>query len=114
MTKYFARKTPCNFGHTHASATEARRCGELHLLQREGEISGLKVEPRFHFTINGRDVKMRNGHTLRYTGDFAYVEAEQQVVEEVKAKNGFMSRDVPIKLALMAVCFPDVELRIVK
>ena len=26
---YFARKTPCQHGHTHASAKEARRCNDL-------------------------------------------------------------------------------------
>lgn len=113
MARFFARKTPCNAGHTHASGAEAKRCNDLHIMQAAGKIVGLKHEPRFYFNVNGRDVKMRNGQVLRYTGDFTYVEAGQQVVEEVKARNGFMTRDVPVKLALMGACYPDVQVRVV-
>jgi len=114
MSKFFARKTHCNNGHTHASAVEARRCNDLHVRQSAGEIISLRTEPRFTFIINGREVKMRNGQVMRYTGDFTYIEGNRQVVEEVKARNGWMSRDVPVKLALMAACYPDIDLRIVK
>lgn len=114
MSRFFARKTPCNNGHSHASAAEAKRCNDLHLRMAAGEIVSLRTEPRFTFTVNGREVKMRNGQVMRYTGDFTYIEGNRQVVEEVKARNGWMSRDVPIKLALMAACFPDIDLRVVK
>lgn len=113
MKQFFAKKTVCTHGHTHASKAEAKRCDELHLLLRAGQIVGLRVEPRFTFLVNGHEVKMRNGHAMRYTGDFTYVENNRQVVEEVKAKNGFMSRDVPVKLALMAAHYPDVDVRII-
>lgn len=111
--RFFAKKTPCDHGHTHPSKVEAARCHALHLLQSAGRIVGLRYEPRFYFSINGQDVKMRNGHVLHYTGDFTYVENGRQVVEEVKARNGFMCRDVPVKLALMRACYPDIDVRIV-
>ncbi len=114
MSRFFARKTPCKHGHSHASAAEAKRCNDLHLRMAAGEIVSLRTEPRFTFIVNGREVKMRNGQVMRYTGDFTYIEGNRQVVEEVKARNGWMSRDVPIKLALMAACFPDIDLRVVK
>ena len=114
MSHFFARKTPCKHGHSHASAAEAKRCNDLHLRMAAGEIVSLRTEPRFTFIVNGREVKMRNGQVMRYTGDFTYIEGNRQVVEEVKARNGWMSRDVPIKLALMAACFPDIDLRVVK
>lgn len=113
MKRFFARKTACNNGHTHASAAEAKRCNDLHVKQAAGLIVGLRWEPRFTFAINGREVKMRNGQVMRYTGDFTYIEGNRQVVEEVKAKNGFMTRDVPVKLALMAAIYPDIEVRVV-
>jgi hypothetical protein len=113
VKRFFARKTACNSGHTHASAAEAKRCNDLHLLQAAGQIVGLRHEPRFTFAIDGREVKMRNGQVMRYTGDFTYIENNRQVVEEVKAKNGFMTRDVPVKLALMAAIYPDIEVRVV-
>lgn len=110
---YFARKTTCAQGHSHASKRESARCGELHLRQLAGEIVGLKVEPRFYFYVEGAYLKARNGHKIRYTGDFTYIENGRQVVEDVKARNGHMSRDVPVKIALMAACYPDIELRII-
>lgn len=113
MKRYFARKTVCKQGCTHASKREAARCDELHLLQGAGEIVGLRVQPVFHFIVDGDYLKARNGHRIRYTADFTYVEARKQVVEDVKAKNGHMERDVPIKFALMARCYPDIELRVV-
>lgn len=112
--KFFNRKTACGAGHTHASKAEASRCNTLHWRQDAGEITALRHEPSFTFIINEREVKMRNGHVMRYTGDFTYIEDNRQVVEEVKGKNGFMSRDVPIKLALMGACYPDIEVRVVK
>lgn len=111
--KYFARKTTCKAGHSHASKREAARCDELHLMLAAGLIAGLRVEPRFYFMVDGDYLKARNGHKIRYTGDFTYIEGQRQVVEDVKAKNGHMSRDVPIKFALMARCYPDIELRVV-
>ena len=114
MRRFFARKTACNNGHTHASAVEAKRCNELHLLQAAGQIKALRFGPRFTFYLNGREIKMRNGQPMRYSGDFGYIEGNRHVVEEVKARNGWMSRDVPIKLALMAAFYPDIDLRVVK
>lgn len=114
MKRHFARKTACQNGHAHASAKEARRCDVLHVRQTAGEIVGLRVEPRFHFSVNGREVKMGNGQVARYTGDFTYIEAGKQIVEDVKASNGFVERDVPLRLALMRACYPDIVLRVVK
>lgn len=111
--RYFARKTGCKHGHTHASKKEAARCDLLHVRQAAGEIVGLRVEPRFYFIVDGDYLKARNGHKIRYTADFTYIENSVQVVEDVKASNGHMARDVPIKFALMARCYPDIEVRVI-
>lgn len=110
---YFARKTPCQNGHTHASAKEAKRCNQLHMLQRAGQISGLIVEPSYTFPIAGKNVKMANGHDMRFTADFSYIEGGQKIVEDVKAKNAHMARDVPVKLALARHLWPDVTWKVV-
>lgn len=61
-----------------ASKKEARRYSELRLLERAGEISDLKVQPRYPFTINGF-------HIATYVADFAYRDAHgRDVVEDVK------------------------------
>jgi hypothetical protein len=111
MSKYNARKTPCQHGHEHASKREAKRCNELHLLQRAGAISDLEYEPVFRFIINGKPVKMGNGQIARYTPDFIYVENGQEICEDVK---GFTVRDFPLRAALFRCLFPTIELRVIK
>lgn len=113
MKRYFARKTVCAHGHDHASKREAGRCHELHDKAARGEIAGLRPHPVFHFIVEGDYLKARNGHRIRYTADFTYIENGRQVVEDVKAKNLHMERDVPVKFALMARCYPDIEVRVV-
>ncbi len=65
-------------GKRYASKAEARRAGELALLQRGGQISGLVTQPRFPIVVNGQLV-------CTYVGDFAYrTKAGAEVVEDVK------------------------------
>ena len=110
MSKYGAKKTPCNQGHTHDSKREAKRCDELHLLQRAHEIMSLQIQPRFEFVISGKPVMMKNHQAARFTGDFAYVEvkSQKQVVEDSK---GFVVRDYPLRAAIFRHLFPQIELR---
>ena len=114
MNYHRARKTPCNAGHVHDSRAEAKRCNDLHLLVLAGKIVGLRVFPRFYFRIDGREVKMGNGHVARYTGDFTYIEGNRQIVEDVKPKGGLVERDWPLRSAIFRACYPDIELRVVK
>lgn len=109
--KYRARKTPCHHGHIHASAREAKRCHELHMLFRAGKISGLVIEPTYDLILDGRPILMGNGHAARYRPDFAYQEGEYTVAEDVK---GFIVRDFPLRAALFRHCYPHIELRVVK
>lgn len=111
---HVARKTCCNAGHVHDSKAEAKRCDDLHLLQRGGQILALKIAPRFYFAVNGIDVKMGNGQVARYTADFTYIEGNRQVVEDVKPKGGLVERDFPLRFALAKASFPDIEFRVVK
>lgn len=111
MTKYFARRTTCAHGHSHASAREAKRCAELHLLLRAGEIDGLVVEPTYELSCNGNKIRMGNGHVAKYRPDFTYIERGYLVAEDVK---GFVVRDFPLRAALFKACYPEIELRVVK
>ncbi len=110
FNKYGAKKTPCANGHTHDSAREAKRCNELHLLQAAHQIGFLRIQPRFEFTIAGKPLKMKNGHTARFTPDFAYVELPslKEVAEDSK---GFVVRDYPLRAALFRALYPMTELR---
>jgi len=110
---YFNRKTACSNGHSHPSAKEARRCNDLHVMQRAGLIAGLRYEPRFHFHVNGREVKMRNGQVASYRPDFTYIASGKQIAEEVKAKNGYVKEASALRMALFRACYPDIELKVV-
>ncbi len=109
--KYGAQKATCNNGHCHDSKREAKRCDELHLLQRGGQIQALTMQPKFTFVVDGAPIKMGNGHAAKYTPDFEYMEAGKRVVEDVK---GFIVRDFPLRAALFRLLNPDIELRVVK
>lgn len=110
---YFAKKTTCALGHKHASRREAARCVELQALFRAGKIDALVFEPQYHFEIDGAVVKHTNGRRAGYKPDFSYIEDGKVVVEDVKASNGFIERDVPLRQAIFRHLNPDVELRIV-
>lgn len=114
-SNFFAKKSVCTHGHKHDSKAEHKRCDELHAMQSAGLISSLAVSPVFDFRINGTLVKMANGHIMKFTGDFEYLDADgAMVVEDVKDRNGFMSRDVPVKLALLKHLYPHITWRIYK
>lgn len=101
MPRFFAKKTTCALGHKHDSKREAERCAELMLRFRAGEIDALVFHPVIEIAFEGREVVMGNGAVMRFTPDFSYLEDGKVIYEDVKAKNGYMSRDVPVKLALL-------------
>jgi hypothetical protein len=67
-------------GITFASKREAKRYGELRLLERADVICDLAVQPAFPVSINGL-------HYCTYTADFSYLEVEgaRPVIEDVKS-----------------------------
>lgn len=73
-------------GHTFDSRKEARRYGELRLLERAGELTELQLQPRFPIVINGQPVRYPSGVAMEYRADFQYVDTRtgKQVVEDVK------------------------------
>jgi hypothetical protein len=109
--KYKAIASTCNQGHSHPSKREAKRCDELHLLLRAGEIDALVYEPTFDLHLDGEPIKMRNGHTARYRPDFTYREHGKIIAEDVK---GFTVRDFPLRAAVFRHCYPEIELRVLK
>lgn len=110
-SKYGAKATPCAHGHNHASKREAKRCNDLHMLVRAGAITDLEVEPTFILAPDGQPIIMGNGHKARYRPDFTYRENGRRVAEDVK---GMVVRDFPLRAALFRLCFPEIELRVIK
>lgn len=88
--KYGNRRTVVD-GISFMSAKEARRYSELKLLERAGEISGLKLQPRFSLKVLDRLV-------TTYVADFQYLERDGSVV--VEDAKGFRTDVYKIKAKL--------------
>lgn len=87
-------------GITFDSGAEAKRYGELKLMERAGEVFDLKLQ--VPIPLLGRDGPMRgpSGRVLTYKADFAYRERSgAQVVEDVK---GFETKEYKLKRANLA------------
>ena len=94
-SKYRNIKTVVD-GITFDSAKEARRYGELKLLEKSGRISGLQVQPAFRIVVN-------NCLICTYKADFRYVTdtphaSGQVVIEDCK---GFLTPVYRLKKKLM-------------
>jgi hypothetical protein len=97
------------------SKSEAVRYGELRMLQRAGEITGLKRQVRFPIVIDGAPVKIRsdgfpNGRAVVYVADFVYFEGQQRVIEDRKGMDTPISR---LKRALIEAIY-HVKVRVTK
>lgn len=90
VPKYRAVPTTIN-GKTFASKKEAHRYKELLLLQRGGEIAGLRCQVTF-------DLNVSDVHICRYVADFVYFDKGVKTVEDVK---GFLTKEYKIKKKLM-------------
>ena len=75
--KYRAVRTKCAEGHSHPSKGEAKRCNDLHLLQRAGQIRLLQREVPFPVHINGIKV-------FTYRADFVYFQGDERIIEDYK------------------------------
>lgn len=103
--KFSARPLRCQAGVMHQSTSEARRCDELHLMQKGGLIRDLRAHPQARFRLDVGD-----HHICDYLADFVYFDNErgEDVVEDVKGHQTEVSK---FKLKLMlAVHGVDVEL----
>lgn len=98
-SKFGAVKTEID-GITFASKAEAKRYGELKLLQRAGLIRDLEVQPKFPLIINGVTV-------ATYIADFAYFEGDARVVEDVK---GVRTPVYILKRKLVEALYPGMKI----
>ena len=80
------------------SKKEAKRYGELKLLERCGEITDLQLQPSYTFKLNETVI-------CRYRADFSYKEKGLLIVEDCK---GFKTAVYKIKRKLMKA-FHDID-----
>lgn len=66
-------------GHTFPSKAEARRYQELRLLEKAGQITKLRLQPRYDLHVNGQKIG-------EYRGDFEYTSLPTcaRITEDVK------------------------------
>lgn len=104
--KYRAQRAELD-GYTFASKREMRRYAELKLLEKAGQISGLRMQPRYvliePFEYRGEKVR-----GMSYVADFEYQENGTTVVEDAK---GFRTDVYAIKLKLFKFKYPELEHR---
>lgn len=103
-----AQKTECSAGHKHDSKREARRCEQLRLLERAGEIAGLQSQPFYPFGT----AKLENGRAAGVTLDFSYVEKGVLIAEDVKPRSKLADDTAwPLRKAMFRMFYPQTELR---
>lgn len=106
-SKYRAERTELDGVH-FASKREAKRWGELLLLEKAGAIKGLRRQVRYPLTVNGELV-------TTYVADFEYLLAPTKksqsvwipVVEDAK---GFRTKEYILKRKLMHAVY-GIEVR---
>ena len=100
--KFFAKKTwvgQVRFD----SKLEARRNGELELLQRAGAISGLRRQVTFSLVVNGIAI-------CKMVADHTFFEGKVYVVEEVKTPPT-KTPSYRIKRKLFEALYPEISFR---
>lgn len=100
VSKYNASPTEVD-GIRFASKREAARYGELKNLERGKIISGLTLQPKFPLIVQGKQV-------CTYIGDFAYMENQKFIVEDVK---GFKTDVYKLKRRLLLALQPSLDHR---
>lgn len=101
-SKYHAQPTIVD-GIRFASKAEARRYGELRLLEKAGHIEDLAIQPKF--PLHARSSTAQVGEAIKalagtrdtcvgvYRGDFAYLDCRRgRVVEDVKGMDTPLSK----------------------
>lgn len=109
--KYNARKT-IRDGHVFDSAAEADYYIKLKGRLMAGEISNLRLQPKFVLLEAFTDSGGKRQRAITYTADFAYDEADgAAVVAECK---GFETRDWVIRKKLFLYRYRQYRLEVIK
>lgn len=110
--KYGARKVEFN-GFTFDSRGEAKRYGELLMMERAGVIAELTLQPEFEIHPAFTDREGRHHRAIKYRADFQYLDLEKgcTVVEDFK---GVETAEFKLKAKMFRKLYPDFEFRITK
>lgn len=113
--RYGNVRKPVHDGIKFDSKREFLRYMDLKILERAGEIHGIKVHPRYPIIIAGIEIRLmskryhKNGRLLVYEADFEYVRDGETVIEDVKMQSGHRTEVYKIKRALMKAMGHNIE-----
>jgi hypothetical protein len=93
------------------SGAEARRYQELKLLEQAGEISALRLHPRYAVIPGFVTHEGKKERATGYEADFEYIRGDQIIVEDVK---GYPTPAWKLKWKLAQVNYPDRVWKVVK
>ena len=98
--KYHAKPIEVD-GIKFASRREAKRWGELQLLQRAGEITDLRRQVKIELTGRDGPILTPTGRKAKYVADFVYVDRRNglEIIEDAK---GFKTPEYSLKRAVLA------------
>lgn len=101
------RNQPMSFGElSFASKREAKRWGELNMLQAAGVIRNLKRQVPFKLVVDGDLIKT-------WRADFSYFEGNRAIVEDVKSPYlDRTNREWILTKKLFAALYRGYELRV--
>ena len=94
FNKYKAVRTIVD-GIKFPSKREARRYGELKILERYKQIHNLRLQVRYPIIVQGIKI-------CTYVADFVYSESGQEIVEDSK---GMRTPTYRLKAKLMLACY---------
>lgn len=97
-------------GHLFMSLREAKRYSELVILQKEGKIKDLELQPRFILQCGFTDAMGVKHRELSYFADFRYIDkkTKETIVEDAK---GYRTDVYKIKLKLFLYGYQNVIFR---
>ena len=109
-SKYGAVRTEAD-GIEFASKVEAKRYNDLRVMEMAGLIKDLACHPRFELLPAKEDCYGNRHRAVHYTGDFAYLEGQRRVIEDVK---GYVQADAKLRMAMLMHQHPELDVRIVQ
>ena len=83
------------------SLKEARRWGELRLLERAGEIRNLRRQVKIPLIGQAAPLKTRTGRAMKMTVDFAYEDSRLGWAEVLEDSKGMPTRDYEVRRAVV-------------
>ena len=98
-SKYRNKRIICD-GIKFDSQKEAQRYRELCLMERAGELTALKLQPRYKLAVGGIPLRYPSGRQVTYVADFEYQRKGEygRTIEDVK---GMKTPVYKIKQAIM-------------